>query len=163
MLWRDPSAYRLRREKSRSYRGPVDTVRDGLHHIMPQGGGEGQPLLGHPNGDHSIHELTKSDNAFVRWPAQALGTTWAVLKTNPVNLLLVFVPLGIIAGNVGWSPTVVFIMNFLAIVPLAALLSFATEEISVKVGQTLGGLLNATFGNAVELIVSLIFERILLL
>ena len=90
----------------------------------------------------------------VRWTAQGLSTTWAVLKINPVNLLLVFVPLGIIAGNVdSWSSEVVFVLNFLAIIPLAALLSFATEEISAKVGQTLGGLLNATFGNAVELIV----------
>ena len=47
----------------------------------------------------------------------------------------------------------VFVLNFLAIIPLAALLSYATEEISLYVGQTLGGLLNATFGNAVELIV----------
>ncbi len=46
-----------------------------------------------------------------------------------------------------------FILNFLAIIPLASLLSFATEELSVKLGQTLGGLLNASFGNAVELIV----------
>jgi Ca2+:H+ antiporter len=55
----------------------------------------------------------------------------------------------------GWDPTTVFILNFFAIVPLAAVLSFATEEISVKLGQTMGGLLNATFGNAVELIVRL--------
>lgn len=34
--------------------------------------------------------------------------------------------------------------------PLAALLGFATEELAIRVGQTLGGLLNATFGNAVE-------------
>lgn len=45
--------------------------------------------------------------------------------------------------------------NFVAIVPLAALLSFATEELSAKLGETIGGLMNATFGNAVELIVSL--------
>ena len=44
-------------------------------------------------------------------------------------------------------------LNFLAIIPLAAVLSFATEEISVNLGEALGGLLNATFGNAVELIV----------
>lgn len=46
-----------------------------------------------------------------------------------------------------------FVLNFLAIIPLAAVLSFATEEISVNLGEALGGLLNATFGNAVELIV----------
>lgn len=52
-----------------------------------------------------------------------------------------------------WDPTTVFSLNFLAIIPLAAVLSFATEEISKRLGETLGGLLNATFGNAVELIV----------
>lgn len=80
---------------------------------------------------------------------------WGTLSSNYVNVLLVFVPLGIIAGRLHWSPTAVFILNFIAIMPLAALLSFATEELSAKLGQTLGGLCNATFGNAVELIVSL--------
>ena len=88
------------------------------------------------------------------WPAQFLHKSWQVLASNYVNVLLVFVPLGIIAGAIHWPPTVIFILNFLAIIPLASLLSFATEELSVKLGQTLGGLLNATFGNAVELIVS---------
>ena len=91
--------------------------------------------------------------ALTRWPKQTVHLTWLVLESNYVNVLLVFVPLGIIAANVGWSPTVVFILNFLAIIPLAALLSFATEELSARLGQTLGGLMNATFGNAVELIV----------
>ena len=62
-------------------------------------------------------------------------------------------PIGIIAGIMGWGSTPIFVINFLAIIPLAAVLSFATEEISVKLGETMGGLLNATFGNAVELIV----------
>lgn len=50
----------------------------------------------------------------------------------------------------------VFITAFLAIIPLAQLLSFGTEEIALRVGQTLGGLINATLGNAVELIVAII-------
>ncbi|KAF2874315.1 vacuolar calcium ion transporter-like protein /H(+) exchanger [Massariosphaeria phaeospora] len=87
-------------------------------------------------------------------PQHVAHVTWATLCSNYVNVLLVFVPLGIIAGALGWSPPAVFILNFIAIMPLAALLSFATEELSAKLGQTLGGLLNATFGNAVELIVS---------
>jgi len=82
-----------------------------------------------------------------------LHTTWLVLASNYVNVLLVFVPAGIILGALDIDPTAIFIVNFFAIIPLAALLSFATEELSVKLGQTLGGLLNATFGNAVELIV----------
>lgn len=66
------------------------------------------------------------------------------------------VPLGIVAGELEWSPTTVFTINFFAIIPLAAVLSFATEQISMKLGDAIGGLLNATFGNAVELIVSIV-------
>jgi Ca2+:H+ antiporter len=101
----------------------------------------------------------ESENKFVRILAQVLHITKVTLYSNYVNILLVFVPLGIVAGAMGWNPTTVFILNFFAIVPLAAVLSFATEEISVKLGQTMGGLLNATFGNAVELIVSLEARR----
>ncbi|KAH7884520.1 hypothetical protein F5I97DRAFT_1830969 [Phlebopus sp. FC_14] len=50
--------------------------------------------------------------------------------------------------------TLIFIFAFLAIIPLAKLLAFATDELSMRVGQTLAGLMNATLGNAVELIVS---------
>jgi len=97
-----------------------------------------------------------SENTVVRSLANTLNITKVTLLSNYVNVLLVFVPIGIIAGLTGWDPVTVFILNFFAIVPLAAVLSFATEEISMKLGQTMGGLLNATFGNAVELIVSAI-------
>ncbi|OKL59334.1 hypothetical protein UA08_05390 [Talaromyces atroroseus] len=93
---------------------------------------------------------------WVRWPAHVAYLTWATLASNYVNLLLVFVPLGIVSGVLQWSPATVFTLNFLAIIPLASLLSFATEELAAVMGQTLGGLMNATFGNAVELIVSIV-------
>ncbi len=96
-----------------------------------------------------------SEALMVRWPARGFTITKITLLSNYVNVLLVFVPLGIIAGAMKWSPMSVFILNFAAIIPLAAVLSFATEEISMKLGETMGGLLNATFGNAVELIVCL--------
>lgn len=83
----------------------------------------------------------------------------SMLLSSPVNVLLVFVPLGLIWGYAGWSHTWVFTFNFLAIVPLAAILANATEELADKAGSTIGGLLNATFGNAVELIVSVIALR----
>lgn len=70
-----------------------------------------------------------------------------------MNVLLVFVPLGLVAGHRHWDSASVFTLNFLAIIPLAAILSFVTEEVAQSLGDTLGGLLNATFGNAVELIV----------
>lgn len=87
-------------------------------------------------------------------PSSSRRTRILTPVTDYVNVLLVFVPLGIVAGVLEWSATAVFTLNFFAIIPLAAILSFATEEISVRLGETLGGLLNATFGNAVELIVS---------
>lgn len=100
-----------------------------------------------------VSSFREDDRAWVRIPMEVLYITWAVLASNYVNVLLVFVPAGIILGALDMDPTAVFVVNFLAIVPLAALLSFATEELSVKLGQTIGGLMNATFGNAVELIV----------
>jgi Ca2+:H+ antiporter len=78
----------------------------------------------------------------------------ATLYCSYTNFLLGFVPLGIISGASGWNSVTVFTFNFLAIFPLAALLSYSTDELSAKVGQILGGLINATFGNAVEMIVS---------
>ncbi|KAB8256553.1 plasma membrane calcium-transporting ATPase [Aspergillus pseudonomiae] len=77
------------------------------------------------------------------------------LFSSYANVMLVFVFLGILAGARGWEPSAVFLLNFLAIFPLASLLSFATEELSKSVGQTVGGLINATFGNAVEMIVGI--------
>ncbi|KNG47080.1 vacuolar calcium ion transporter /H(+) exchanger [Stemphylium lycopersici] len=71
-----------------------------------------------------------------------------------INVLLVMVPVGFAVYYARLDPVPVFIINFIAIIPLAAMLSNATEELAIRVGETLGGLLNATFGNAVELIVS---------
>ncbi|KAN0086946.1 Sodium/calcium exchanger domain containing protein [Elaphomyces granulatus] len=79
----------------------------------------------------------------------------ATLFSSWLNLFLGLVPLGIVAGSLGWNSATVFILNFLAIFPLAGLLSFATEQLSASVGPTIGGLINATFGNAVEMIVGI--------
>lgn len=79
------------------------------------------------------------------------------LLSSWINLLLVAAPVGIALNYVkSIDRVVVFVVNFIAIIPLAAMLSFATEEIALRTGETLGGLLNATFGNAVELIVAII-------
>ncbi|KAJ4150162.1 hypothetical protein LMH87_010925 [Akanthomyces muscarius] len=102
---------------------------------------------------------TEHDNLVVRSAAYTWHVTKVTLLSNYVNFLLVMVPIGIIAGALEWSATAVFTINFFAIIPLAAVLSFATEEISIKLGDALGGLLNATFGNAVELIVSIVALR----
>lgn len=54
------------------------------------------------------------------------------------------------------QPVISFVFAFLAIIPLASLLSFATEQLALRMGDALGGLLNATFGNAVELLISIL-------
>ncbi|OHW96978.1 Ca2+:H+ antiporter [Colletotrichum incanum] len=99
---------------------------------------------------------TDSPNIAVRYSSRAWHVTKVSLLSNYVNFLLVMVPLGIVAGKFHWNPTAVFTINFFAIIPLAAVLSFATKQISMKLGEALEGLLNATFGNAVELIVSIV-------
>jgi Ca2+:H+ antiporter len=71
-------------------------------------------------------------------------------------ILLLFVPISIIAHFLEWSPSIIFITAGLGIVPLAGFMGEATEEIAVVVGPNLGGLLNATFGNATELILAFI-------
>lgn len=70
------------------------------------------------------------------------GKLDTIVSSNRVNVLLVLVPFGILSGVLDWGPTTVFILNFLAIIPLAALLSFATEELALEVGETVGGLMN---------------------
>ncbi|MGF1536205.1 MAG: calcium/proton exchanger [Elainellaceae cyanobacterium] len=70
--------------------------------------------------------------------------------------LLIFIPISIAAHFLHWGAIAVFVLAGLAIIPLAAWMGTATEELAVVVGPTLGGLLNATFGNATELIIALI-------
>src|SRR4028118_490281 len=77
-------------------------------------------------------------------------------KNTILFILLLFVPVSIAAHFLEWGAAVVFITACAAIVPLAAFMGTATEEIAVVVGPSLGGLLNATFGNATELILALI-------
>ena len=77
-------------------------------------------------------------------------------KSKIFLTLLVFSPLSLAAHRLGWGETRVFILAGLAIVPLAAFMGTATEEIAVVAGPNLGGLLNATFGNATELILAYI-------
>lgn len=70
--------------------------------------------------------------------------------------MLIFVPLAIAADWFKYPPTLVFVLAALGIVPLAALIAEATEEIADVIGPTFGGLLNATFGNLTEMVISIV-------
>jgi len=79
---------------------------------------------------------------------------------NALNLLLVFVPVAMLMEWVFHAPSPwIFVVSCLGIIPLAGQMGHATERISERVGQGLGGLLNATFGNAAELIIAIMALR----
>jgi Ca2+:H+ antiporter len=78
------------------------------------------------------------------------------IRHNPMLWLLVFVPVVFVAAKLKpEAHTVLFVLSVLAIVPLAALLSHATESVAAKTGDAAGGLLNATLGNLTELVIAL--------
>jgi Ca2+:H+ antiporter len=78
------------------------------------------------------------------------------IRRNPLLWLLVFVPAVFIVEHMKpEAGTLLFVLSVLAIVPLAALLSHATESVAAKTGDTVGGLLNATLGNLTELVIAL--------
>jgi Ca2+:H+ antiporter len=78
-----------------------------------------------------------------------------VLHT-PLLWLLAFVPVVLVVARITpEAHTLLFVLAVLAIVPLAALLSHATESVAAKTGDAVGGLLNATLGNLTELVIAL--------
>ena len=78
------------------------------------------------------------------------------IKNIIFTILLLFIPISLAAHFLEWGDLIVFITAALAILPLAAWMGTATEEITVVVGPGIGGFLNATFGNATELIIALV-------
>ena len=110
------------------------------------------------SGFRSKMHLTKSDGngtALESSPSKSSQPTPKFTVANQIrgtifnswiNILLIFVPVGIALNYAKIDPVVIFVINFIAIIPLAAMLSYATEEIALRTGETLGGLLNATFG-----------------
>jgi Ca2+:H+ antiporter len=78
------------------------------------------------------------------------------IRHNKLLWLLVFVPVVFVAQKVRHEAhTLLFVLSVMAIVPLAALLSHATESVAAKTGDAVGGLLNATLGNLTELVIAL--------
>lgn len=76
-----------------------------------------------------------------------------------LNILLVFAVVAILGELLGWNPLLVFVSSGLSMIPLAGLMGKATEALAVHTGPRLGGLLNATLGNAAELIITIMAVR----
>ena len=76
---------------------------------------------------------------------------------NPINWLLIFFPVTLVLERMGNVPApLIFFAAALAIIPAAALIVRATEQLAIRTGDAIGGLLNATFGNAPELIIAIV-------
>lgn len=78
----------------------------------------------------------------------------ATVKYTPLNICLLFIPVSWALHYTHQSATLIFIFSCLGIIPLAALLGFGTEQIAVRTSSAVGGLLNATLGNVVEMIIA---------
>ena len=78
------------------------------------------------------------------------------VKQHPLFILLAAFPLALIAGYTGWDAKWVFAFSTVGIVPMAGYIGEATEKLAERTGPKIGGLLNATLGNAAELIITLV-------
>jgi Ca2+:H+ antiporter len=78
------------------------------------------------------------------------------IKSNPIVILLVFIPFAILAKLLAWSSLSIFVLSAISLIPLAGLIGQSTEKLSEYTGPKIGGLLNATLGNAAELIITLV-------
>ncbi|EST08527.1 Sodium/calcium exchanger membrane region [Kalmanozyma brasiliensis GHG001] len=108
----------------------------------------------------SFNELFTPEHRLGK-PPGTLASLKNILFGSFLNILLVFIPVSwalhfALDQNVTKNGIAVFVTSFLAIMPLATILSQATEELSLRVGETIGGLINASLGNAVELIVAIV-------
>lgn len=81
------------------------------------------------------------------------------LTVEPLSLLLVFLPLALLLRVTHVNPVWIFVTSALAIIPLAGHMGKATEHLTARTGPGVGGFLNATFGNAAELIIALMALR----
>ena len=77
------------------------------------------------------------------------------LKSDPLSVLLLALPLTLVAQNQHWSSAAIFALSCVGVIPLASYIGKATEELATHTGPQLGALLNATLGNAAELIITI--------
>lgn len=98
-------------------------------------------------------EPATSTRRFIQTVKASLTQIIELICSDRINVLLIFAPIGITVGFLDVDPIVDFILNALAIIPLAVVISTATESIASRLGDTLGALLNVTVGNTAELMI----------
>jgi Ca2+:H+ antiporter len=88
------------------------------------------------------------------WLRRSYTTSQEAFSSSNSHALLLCVPLTICSHFLGWPALLTIILSVAAIVPISALVSHASEKLSDELGDVIGALISATFGNAVELSVS---------
>lgn len=83
----------------------------------------------------------------------------ALIRKKKLNILLLAIPVAIVAELAHWDPLLVFAISAVSLIPLAGLIGDSTEALAAYTGPKIGGLLNATLGNAAELIITLVAIR----
>lgn len=85
----------------------------------------------------------------------SMKTILTYLKKKPLTILLVAFPLAIVGSLLEWNAIILFTLSALSVVPIAGLIGDGTEGLASHTGPKMGGLINATLGNAAELIITL--------
>ncbi|HEY5838120.1 MAG TPA: hypothetical protein VIT19_03725, partial [Pyrinomonadaceae bacterium] len=99
--------------------------------------------------DQAVSDLSEVQSPLSRTPLSSF-------LRSPMNWLLLFIPLTIVLERAHISAPVLFFMAAMAIIPIATQIVGATEQLATRTGDAVGGLLNATFGNAPEMIIALV-------
>jgi Ca2+:H+ antiporter len=85
--------------------------------------------------------------------------TFAFIRSNPISILLLALPFAILSELFNWNPIATFVFAAIGIVPLAGFIGTSTEVLAAHTNPRVGALLNATLGNAAELIITIVAIR----
>ncbi|KAK9819958.1 hypothetical protein WJX72_004425 [[Myrmecia] bisecta] len=92
-------------------------------------------------------------------PLHDILGTYEIVTSSWLYALFVFLPFAYAAGVLDWGPAAIFCLNFIGLIPQACLLGDVTEDLASRFGDVAGGLMNATFGNIIELALSMSLLR----
>lgn len=139
-----------RRRFSASLSGPLDDEEAGFVESTIDAAPSNVPLLA---------SITQSASPYATGPVPSYATDLVavkeIMRESWINLLLLAAPFGFAAPYLGWNAMLTFTLNFITLIPLALILGDVTEDLALRFGETIGGLINATFGNVVEMILSI--------
>jgi len=112
------------------------------------------------NAESEDEESVRAEDVCARGMGSYLRTTLSeICLGSKMNILLLATPLALFAGPLGLSQAQTFTFALLALIPFAERVSFVTEDVAKYTNDTIGGLLNATFGNVTELVVCIFAIR----